>query len=86
VAQYEALRTAALTGTPHPAGLSAVAYHGLLLGLSMLATGPRATGAESVSGPPMPSPVSRSVWGDPGFLHVLANMVLLAHAEVAHVY
>jgi hypothetical protein len=75
------LRGEVLAGQACCEGLSAIVYHGLLRGLSLLLS----PGAPSVA----PAATVRTVPNvrtDPHFLHVLANMVLQTHQELTHVY
>jgi hypothetical protein len=75
------LRGEVLAGQACCEGLSAIVYHGLLRGLSLLSS----PGAPSVT----PTATARAVPNvrtDPQFLHVLANMVLQTHQELTHVY
>lgn len=62
-------------------GLSAIVYHGLIRGLSLLSR----PGAPSVV-PAAPTQTVPNVRTDPQFLRVLANMVLQTHQELTHVY
>jgi len=75
------LRGEVLAGQACCEGLSAIVYHGLVRGLSLLLS----PGAPSVA----PAATARTVPNvrtDPQFLHVLANMVLQTHQELTHVY
>jgi hypothetical protein len=82
VAIYETLRTEVLAGRARPDGLGAVVYHGLIGGLPLLSQSlavqmtPAAAAAQSLP----------NVRTDPQLLHLLANMVLQTHQEMAHVY
>jgi hypothetical protein len=81
VTANEALRRQVLCGEARPAGLSAVARHGLIDGMASLARAvPDASRAatERPSAPPAD--------GDGALVRLLANMVLQAHFEVCHVY
>lgn len=81
LALYERLRCEVLAAQTCCEGLSAIAYHGLVRGLSLLSS----PGAPSVA----PTATVRAVPNvrtDPQFLHVLANMVLQTHQELTHVY
>ncbi len=70
-----------LAGQAHCEGLSAIVYHGLIRGLSLLSS----PGAPSVAVAATARTVP-NVRTDPQFLHVLANMVLRTHQELTHVY
>jgi len=62
-------------------GLSAIVYHGLIRGLSLLSR----PDAPSV----VPAATTRTVPNvrtDPQFLYILVNMVLQTHQELTHVY
>jgi hypothetical protein len=75
------LRGEVLAGQACCEGLSAIVYHGLFRGLSLLSS----PGAPSVT----PAATVRTVPNvrtDPQFLHVLVNMVLQTHQELTHVY
>lgn len=80
VSLYESLRGAVLHGHARPDGLSAIVYHGLLHGLSLLSQAP-AEPATPVSSLSLPN-----VRTDRAFLHLLANMLLRTHEGVTHVY
>lgn len=71
-----------LAGQARCEGLSAIVYHGLIRGLSLLLSSP---GAPSVA-PAATDRMVPNVRTDPRFLHVLANMVLQTHQELTHVY
>jgi hypothetical protein len=81
VSAYEALRHQVLRGEAAPAGLSAVAFHGLIHGMAIVAQetpdatriGTGRAGAHEAS-------------CDRALVRVLANMVLQAHSEMRHVY
>lgn len=78
---YEALRRQVLLGEASPAGLSAVAFHGLIHGMAIIAhemPEPTRSGAER--------PTEPEASRDRALVRVLANMVLQAHSEVRHVY
>ena len=62
-------------------GLSAIVYHGLLRGLSLLSSPSAPSVVPTVTARAVPN-----VRTDPQFLHVLANMVLQTHQELTHVY
>lgn len=62
-------------------GLSAIVYHGLLHGLSLLLSPDAPSAAPAATARTVPN-----VRTDPQFLHVLANMVLQTHQELTHVY
>jgi hypothetical protein len=70
-----------LRGHARPDGLSAIVYHGLVHGLSLLSQAP----AEPAT-PVLASLALPNVRADPAFLHLLANMVLRTHEGVPHVY
>ena len=81
LALYERLRCEVLAAQACCEGLSAIVYHGLIRGLSLL----------SRPGTPFVAPAATirtvpNVRTDPRFLHVLANMVLQTHQELTHVY
>lgn len=75
------MRCEVLAGQACCEGLSAIVYHGLIRGLSLLSS----PGAPSVA-PAATARTVPSVRADPQFLHVLANMVLQTHQELTHVY
>ncbi len=75
------MRCEVLAGQACCEGLSAIVYHGLIRGLSLLSS----PGAPSVA-PAATARTVPSVRTDPQFLHVLANMVLQTHQELTHVY
>jgi len=81
VSRYETLRGDVLCGRARPDGLSAVIYHGLVQGLSLLTQViPECLPPEAATSS---MPIVRT---DPEFLHLLANMVLRSHTGVMHVY
>ncbi len=78
---YESLRAEVVAGHARPDGLTAVVYHGLVAGMTLLAgTVHRDRSAAARS------PASIAVARDPELLRVLANMVLQTQSEVRHVY
>jgi hypothetical protein len=81
VSIYEALRGDVIAGLARPEGLGAIVYHGLIRGLELLSRAPRSESTPIVTARSM-----QSVRSDPQFLHLLANMILQTHQEVAHVY
>lgn len=81
LATYEHLRSEVLAGHGRPAGLSAIVYHGLIRGLSLLSNGSAEAAAPIATAPLVPS-----IRIDPLFLHLVANMVLQTHQELTHVY
>jgi hypothetical protein len=81
VSAYEALRHQVLRGEAAPVGLSAVAFHGLIHGMAIIAQetpGASRVGTERAA--------AHEASGERALVRVLANMVLQAHAEVRHVY
>lgn len=80
-AMYETLRAEVLLGNARPDGLGAVAYHGLLGGMTLLAVA-----APQRAVPTLRASASTAVTRDPKLLHLLANMVLQTQSEVMHVY
>lgn len=78
---YEALRQQVLRGEARPAGLSAVARHGLIDGMASLARA-----VPDASRPAAERPSAPPADGDRALVRLLANMVLQAHFEVCHVY
>jgi len=78
---YERLRYEVLAGQACREGLSAIVYHGLISGLSLLSSQGAPCMAPVVTARAVPN-----VRTDPQFLHVLANMVLQTHQELTHVY
>lgn len=81
VTAYEALRRQVLCGEARPAGLSAVARHGLIDGMASLARAVPDASRPAAERPPAPR-----ADGDRALVRLLANMVLQAHAEGCHVY
>jgi len=81
LATYERLRSEVLAGHGRPAGLSAIVYHGLIRGLSLLSSGTAESAAPIATARLVPS-----IRIDPQFLHLVANMVLQTHQELTHVY
>lgn len=78
---YEALRHQVLRGEAAAAGLSAVAFHGLIHGMAIIAQetpGATRIGTERAA--------AQEASCERALVRVLANMVLQAHAEVRHVY
>ena len=78
---YERLREQVLSGEAHPEGLSAILYHGMLRGLTVILTAPPAElpgAAETATFEAAPL--------DREFLHLLVNMVLKTQSQVTHVY
>jgi hypothetical protein len=75
------LRGEVLTGQACCEGLSAIVYHGLIRGLSLLSRPGTPCVAPAATARTLPN-----VRTDPQFLHVLANMVLQSHQELTHVY
>jgi hypothetical protein len=81
VSAYEALRHEVLRGDAAPAGLGAVAFHGLIHGMAIIAQQtPEATriGTDRVA--------AHEASCERALVRVLANMVLQAHSEMRHVY
>jgi len=78
---YETLRTEVIAERARPAGLCAVVHHGLLRGVALLLSS-QASADAAPSCPAATVPFTQ----DRKFLHLVANMVLQAHAEVNHVY
>lgn len=81
VAAYEALRKAVIAGMAGLEDAATLRYHGMLLGLPLL------IGADPPPGPCVPHrdpgpPLPR----DGEIIRLLANLVLHAHSEAAHVY
>jgi hypothetical protein len=80
---YERLRAEVLNGQARAEGLTAIAYHGMLRGLTVILT---------EAAPEMPSPPARlsaALEGmslDRELLRLLANMVLQSQSKVSHVY
>ncbi len=70
-----------LAAQAHCEGLSAIVYHGLIRGLSLLSSPDAPSVAAAATARTVPN-----VRTDPQFLHVLANMVLQTHQELTHVY
>ena len=79
---YERLRAEVLNGQARPEGLTAVAYHGMLRGLSLVLT----ELVPEVSSPAVSEPVVEAVPLDREFLRLLANMLLQSQSQVMHVY
>ena len=79
---YERLRAEVLNGQARPAGLTAVAYHGMVRGLALILT----EVTPEVLSPAAPAPVAEAVPLDRKFLRLLANMVLQSQSQVMHVY
>lgn len=78
---YESVRAEVVSGHARPDGLGAVVYHGLVHGMTLLASSARTDATASRRSPP-----SIAVTGNPELLRVLANMVLQTQSEVMHVY
>ncbi len=87
---YERLRGDVLRAQARPAGLAALAYHGLLEGLRVI----RAMTVPSVlpqgstfSSHPceVPDRAAAPAPADPTLIRLLANMVLLHQREISHV-
>ena len=76
---YERLRWEALHGQARPEGLGAIAYHGLVRGLAVLArTSPLSTACPTPSRRPSPPQAE--------LVALLASMVLRTQPEVRHVF
>jgi hypothetical protein len=78
---YERLREQVLGGHAHAEGLTAIVYHGMLRGLSVILT---ETPAEAPHAPN--APTLEAVPLDRELLRVLTNMVLQSQSQVKHVY
>jgi len=79
---YERLRAEVLNGQGRPEGLTAVAYHGMLRGLTLVLT----ELVPEVPPPAVSATVAEAVPLDREFLRLLANMVLQSQSQVMHVY
>jgi hypothetical protein len=78
---YERLRAEVLNGQARPEGLTAIVYHGLLRGLSVILTEAPADIARAPEAPALEArPLDREL------LRVLTNMVLQSQSQVKHVY
>jgi hypothetical protein len=78
---YERLRAEVLSGQARPEGLTAIVYHGLLRGLSVILTEAPADIARAPEAPALEArPLDREL------LRVLTNMVLQSQSQVKHVY
>lgn len=79
---YERLRAEVLNGQARPEGLTAVAYHGMLRGLTLILT----EIVPEIALPHVSAPVAEAVPLDQEFLRLLANMVLQSQSQVMHAY
>ena len=79
---YERLRTEVLNGNIRPEGLAAIAYHGMVRGLTVILAEPAANTPSS----PSPGPRSNDASLDRDLLRLIANMVLQSQSQVMHVY
>jgi len=79
---YERLRTEVLNGNIHPEGLAAIAYHGMVRGLTVILAEP----AANIPSPLYPGPHSHEVSLERDLLRLIANMVLQSQSQVMHVY
>jgi hypothetical protein len=82
LATYEGLRAEVLDGRARPEGLAAIAYHGMLRGLTVIMS-------EITASPPsLPprEPLSHAAPLDQELLHLIANMVLESQSQLTHVY
>lgn len=80
---YEDLRNQVLADGRGPTELTALLYHGMVRGLTLLATPPRRPSSE----PECPVRTTLpAVENDPNLVRLLANMVLHIQSEVQHVY
>ena len=83
---YEHLRGAVLKAQARPEGLAAVAYHGLIGGLKLIASMAEPTPTAEVLPVPITPDVTEALMPiDPALVRLLANMVLLFRQEVSHV-
>gem|GEM_PF-2505637 len=71
-----------LQGRARPEGLGAIAYHGLIQGLSVILRSPQAPAPQPATISPRPAVVPHH---DPQLIVLLANMLLHVHSEVRHV-
>jgi hypothetical protein len=79
---YERLRTEVLNGSIRPDGLTAIAYHGMFRGLSVIL----AESATSVPPSPAAAPPANDAPLDRDLLRLIVNMVLQTQSQVMHVY
>jgi hypothetical protein len=79
---YERLRAEVLSEQARPEGLTAVAYHGMLRGLTLILTEP----VPEVASPAVSAPVAEAMPLDREFLRLLANMLLQSQSQVMHAY
>jgi hypothetical protein len=79
---YERLRTEVLNGNIRPEGFAAIAYHGMVRGLTVILAEP----AANTPSPPSPGSHSNGVSLDRDLLRLIANMVLQSQSQVMHVY
>jgi hypothetical protein len=77
---YETLRTDVLLGRACREGMTALRFHGMWQGLAILLKAPPAVPPQN---PPIP--VDQPLRHDSEFVRLLANLVLHAHSELAHV-
>jgi hypothetical protein len=80
---YEQLRAEVLNGHARPEGLTAVAYHGMLRGLTLILT---EVSPEAAAALPAVAPVAEETPLDREFLRLVANMLLQSQSQVMHVY
>jgi hypothetical protein len=81
LARYEALRADLLGTGPNSEGHAAIRFHGLLHGLAI-----QRPDASRIEAPTPTVLASNSVRDNGALVRVLANLVLRAHEELAHVY
>jgi len=79
---YERLRTEVINGNIRPEGLAAIAYHGMVRGLTVILAEP----AANIPSSPSPGPPSNEASLDRDLLRLITNMVLQSQSRVMHVY
>ena len=81
VETYEALRAQVLGGGRCRTGVTALLYHGMARGLTLIAATPHPEPRQETRLSTLPA-----VAPDPALIRLLANMVLRIQSEVQHVY
>ena len=77
---YEALRTQVLQGQACPEGMGTIVFHGMLNGLTVLASAPPSSGSPVIDAQSTPQVYDQKL------VHLLANMFLLTQSKVEYVY
>lgn len=83
---YEALRSQALLGGGCRVGLAAIVHHGMIGGLTRVATHPTLATSRTPLQPTCDEKTIPIISDDPVLVQLMTTMVLRVHCEASHVY